>query len=146
MRPLILLALTFVLPASPLHAQTPLPAPVPRGSFDTASQAFGLEISGNTLFVSDHESGVVQLDVGNPDLPALIAARNTPSFARNSALADSILLVADRFSGVRVYRWTGSGNLLELGAVDTPGLALGVDHYGDLAVVADKGSGIQIVN
>ena len=80
-------------------AQTLLDAPIARGSYDSSGLAFGVEAAGDVAFVSDHASGILALDLSDPDLPDFVTVEDTPSFARNSAFADSILLVADRFSG-----------------------------------------------
>lgn len=145
MRPL-LLALAALFTASSAPAQTVLDPLVGRGTFDTASLAFGATGYGDHIvWVADHDAGIVAVDLTDPDLPTELVSRNTPSFARNIAVSDTLVLVADRFSGLRTYLWRGGTAMGLFSQIDTPGLALSVAVHGTQAVVADKETGLQIV-
>jgi hypothetical protein len=54
--------------------------------------------------------------------------------------------VADFDSGLRVIDVSDATAPVELGALDTPGLALDVEVVGGLAYVADGGSGLRVID
>lgn len=79
-----------------------------------------MAVSRNLCLVSDHNAGVVLLDLGDPLAPVTLDTLDTPAFARNAVIVGALAYLVDRASGLRIIDLSTPTDLVEVGAVDTP--------------------------
>ncbi|MBN2055629.1 hypothetical protein JW905_11940, partial [bacterium] len=100
----------------------------------TPGKAFHLCIAGDRALLSDGPGSMLLLDVADPATPTILAAVSDVGFALASSIRDTIVAVADRGFGVRLYRMTTSG-LSQIAAMPVPGETRQVLFRGDLLYV-----------
>lgn len=112
--------------------------------FETGGPAVGAALSGNTAYVSDggnfEELSYPRFWVVDVTVPASPMARGGFGYlstATDVAVADGLHYVALGDNGLAI---------VDHGHVDTPGFALGVTPYRDLALVADDHKGLRIID
>jgi hypothetical protein len=113
------------------------PTVVGRSDFlDTGSYfLFGLEASGEHVFVSAGGGGLRVIDVSVPAEPIEVAVFDTPGTARNAHVAGTRAYVADG-DALRVVDISDPTEPQELGAIDTLDYATDVEVVDQLAYVA----------
>jgi hypothetical protein len=118
--------------------------PVIAGSINTPDRANAVKIAGTVAYVAD-SFDVAAIDVQDPAHPALLG--QLPSgFAMGLAVNGGLLYVADWTYGLRIVDAHDPTQLRVLGAVALPGLPQDVDLEDNLAVVACREGGVQIVD
>lgn len=120
-------------------------APTKLGFFEPMYSTQNVTISGMLAFVTDGSQGVKIVDVSNPYSPTLVNTYNY-QFSDDVAIAGDKLYLAAHSFGLRVIDISDLMNPLEIGSVDTPGIADGVTISGTEAYVSDEGGGLVVVD
>ncbi|MFH2052547.1 MAG: FlgD immunoglobulin-like domain containing protein [bacterium] len=116
---------------------------------DTAREVF---VTGQVAFVAVDDAGLQVVDISDPADPILKFAMDTPGRAFGVETAGVFTFLADGFAGLQVIR---TAELIRFTVVnsrcETPGearaVALASDPaLGDLALVADCGVGLQVID
>ena len=147
--------------------------PVELGALDTPGSAVGVDavelrvnfvtglISNNGVirrfaYVADGGSGLRVIDVTDATSPEERSFFDTPGFAQDVKVLPQVDLagkvvgahayVADGEAGLQVIDVTDPALPVQVGSVDTPGIAQGVDVAGTLVYVADGEAGLQVID
>ncbi|RJP73422.1 MAG: T9SS C-terminal target domain-containing protein [Candidatus Zixiibacteriota bacterium] len=108
----------------------------------TSDFAQGVELRGDTAYVSQWSAGVALADVSDPVNPQIVAEYDTPGLARRCVPLGNYLYVADGSSGLVILNLNGA----PVGQYDTGGLAGDVKVAGGLAFVADGTGGLLVLD
>jgi len=116
-------------------------------SFATGSQATGVTIYQNGLFVSLGDAGIELLDVTSRTSPNFVSRYDTPGQALHTAVQspDPYVYVADRDGGVIRLNISDPDTLMSTGAYDTQSLAVDVATSGQYLFVAENDGAITIL-
>jgi hypothetical protein len=116
--------------------------PTFKGSYDTPGEAWGVAVSGNYAYV---ESGGLQIiDVSDPSNPTFKGSYDKNG-ALGVALSGNYAYVAGG-SGLQIIDITDPANPTFKGAYNTPDTALEVTLSDNYTYVADRRSGLQIID
>ncbi|NOR49406.1 MAG: hypothetical protein GQ530_00035 [Desulfuromonadales bacterium] len=85
---------------------------------DNVAQA--VLVDGQRAYISQGRGGVHVVDVSVPSQPELLQIIETPGFAKNMALYDNLLLVADGAKGVFMIDVNDRDRALPIGSLPTP--------------------------
>ncbi len=118
--------------------------PAITGSLNTPGSANAVKVAGTVAYVAD-SGDVAAIDVHDPAHPALLG-QLPAGFAMGLAVRGGLLYVADWGYGLRILDAHDPAHLAALGAVALPGLPQDVDLEDDLAVVACREGGVQVVD
>jgi hypothetical protein len=105
-------------------------------------------VAGNCAYLASESGGLHIVDISDSSTPREIADVPPDQLydqAYGVAVAGSYAYVVHGHSGLRVIDVSNPANPVVAGAVDTPGLAHGVDVRGTLAYVADWG-GLKVID
>jgi len=116
------------------------------GSYNTPGDAYDVALSDDYAYVADGESGLVIVNVINPELPTLAGSYDTAGYAYDVALSDGYAYVADNNNGLAIVDITSPSSPKYVGRYDTPGYAYEVFTEGNYAYVADSENGLVILN
>jgi len=116
------------------------------GYYDTPNYARGIDVLGNYVYVADGETGLLVIDVSDPNNPNLVGSIDTPGDAKSVFTSGSYAYVADYTSGLRIIDISSPSNPYEVGYYDTPSNSEGVYVSNSYAYVADGFSGLRIVD
>ncbi|MFO7742027.1 MAG: hypothetical protein R6X31_06920 [Anaerolineae bacterium] len=135
--------------------------PVEKASLEVPLQAWGVELVGNTLFVTWNlraagggpsrpcGSGVTLVGVYDPETPEANGRYCHPSRQGVSdvavAIVERTMYVAAGDRGVRVLDFSNRNAPIEIGHYDTPGDALSIRSEDDTLYVADGGGGLFVL-
>jgi hypothetical protein len=97
-------------------------------------------------YVADGNAGLTIVDVSDPLNPFILGNVDTPGFAVEVVVADTLAFVADSDAGVRAISVASSSSPYEVGFEDTPGSAVDLALSATHAYVADSAGGVQLVN
>ncbi len=109
------------------------------GQEDT-TDAFGLELSGDTAFVADSTSGLRDVNIQNYGLPNLIGTYNSPGTARDVDVNGNYAYLADGTSGLRIVNVTTPSSPASVAQADVGGDAYAVLSRDTLTYVATYGT------
>src|SRR3989338_7263696 len=122
-------------------------SPSPLGSFATAGPATGVAVRGNYAYVAVGAAGLQIVNISAPGTPTQAGIIDTPGIAHDVALlGTNHVAVADEDQGMRIIDVTNPAAPALIGFVNTPGIAVGVFALGDTIYVADRASGLRIIN
>ncbi|MEW5804660.1 MAG: chitobiase/beta-hexosaminidase C-terminal domain-containing protein [bacterium] len=111
-----------------------------------AGEASGVCILGNYAYLAAGRSGILIIDISQPDQPFLACAVPTSSFnALDICMAGQYPCVAAGYSGLLVLSQP-DGQPVVKGTYNTPGYSNGVWAQGNLVYVADEWEGLQIID
>jgi hypothetical protein len=103
---------------------------------DGGSVIRGLEVAGDTLYVSDQEQGVIELDITDPDAPVVVTTAPVFGVAGTTLSGHRLYYSASGFlGGVSVGALDVTDNLADLGTANL-GDGAGLAVTGDLAISA----------
>ena len=77
-------------------------------------------VDGQRVYISQGPGGVHVVDISLPSQPELLQIINTPGYAKNMALYDNLLLVADGIEGVFMIDVKDRNNAVPIGSLPTP--------------------------
>lgn len=121
-------------------------APVVLAEEDTDGSAYDVALSGDYAFVAD-SSGLIIVDISDPEHPETRASVDTPNSARGICLSGTKAYVADYFGGLVIIDVSDPENPGEPVQVDSPDkidYAYDVAISGDYAFVADGSNGLAV--
>ncbi len=116
------------------------------GNYSPPTRVRDVTVVDSVAFLAAYESGLMLVDVSNPQSSILLGSYDTPSLARSVVVEDSIAYVADYESGLQVINISELNNPTLIGSYDTPGLAKSVFVMDTLAFIADDFCGLQIID
>jgi hypothetical protein len=120
--------------------------PVEVGDIPTPDRAFGVATDGSYAFVAAYTSGLIVIDISDPEAPFQTGSYDTPGRAYDVAISGDYAYVADYASGLQVVAISDPAHPAYAGSYATAGKAYGVEICGDIAYVADEDSGIVAVD
>lgn len=102
-------------------------------------------VDGQRAYISQGEGGVHVVDMSVPSQPELIQIIDTPGFARNMALYDNLLLVADGTEGIFMIDVKDRNVALPIGSLPVPlrVMQIAVTEYG-LLVSGSQGGTMKL--
>jgi len=105
----------------------------------------GVLVDGQRAYISQGEGGVHVVDMSVPSQPELIQIIDTPGFAKNMALYDSLLLVADGAEGIFMIDVKDRNVALPIGSLPVPlrVMQIAVTEYG-LLVSGSQGGTMKL--
>jgi len=116
------------------------------GSWNTTGTAYGVDASGDHVYVADWAGGLAVIDVSDPAAPALTGTCALAGSAFGVAAAGDLAYVAVQAAGLQIVDISDPASPTVAGGYDTAGSAYAVLHAGDLVYVADGFSGLAIVD
>ncbi len=108
--------------------------------------ANSVDVKGNYAYVAAGSTGLVIVNVANPNSPSIAATFDTPGNANDVRVVGNYAYVADGASGLRIVNVTNPLAPVTTATVDTPGAALNLVIYGTRAYIADGASGIAVID
>ena len=117
-------------------------------SMDLGTEAFGVDIQDEYLYVAAGDRGTFIYDVTNPRQPQLVANQDQRWRARDVAVAGDFLYIADDAAGLRVVNIANIEEPEEVGDIRprANGSAVGVTVVDNFVYLSEYQSGIVIVN
>jgi hypothetical protein len=112
----------------------------------SATSTFGVALYGDLALVGAAETGLILLDVSDPNSPVELAVYDTPNVANEVEVALNRAYLADGTSGLLIFDIQNPVAPALLGSYDTPDFASGVEVVGNHAFIADTLSGLFIVD
>lgn len=109
--------------------------------YNTPGVSYGLDITGNTLYLADGGDGVKKFDITDPTNPLLIAESGFIGEARDVKVRGSEVFVAAGEAGLVVL---DSGDLSKVRDEDTPGFARSIGFNQRYVYLADSENGMVI--
>ncbi|MFH1845028.1 MAG: PKD domain-containing protein [bacterium] len=97
-------------------------------------------------YVADGAAGLQVVDVSDPLNPVIITSLDTPGYAVNVALQNSVAFVADSGAGVVAIDVAAPTSPVAIDTFDTPGSAVDIALSPTHAFVADTESGVHVIN
>ncbi len=97
-------------------------------------------------FVADANSGLHITDVSDPIIPYYTGHYDTPGYAHDVYVLDTLAYIADGYQGLRIINVSDVYNPQEIGFYDTRGTACDVFVSDSYAYVADRDSGFCIID
>jgi hypothetical protein len=127
-----------------LSLQYSLLSTYPSGS---GGSAYGVALSGSTVFVADWNAGLQVLNGSNPRNLTLLSTYPAGSgFARSVAVSGTTVFVAN-WVDLQVLDWSNPRNLTLLSTYPAgSGIAHGVAVSGTMVFVADHSAGLQVLD
>ena len=116
------------------------------GLYKTPTGPCDVWASDSLAYIACGDTGLLILDISNPDSIFEVGVYNTPGFARGVDVSGNYAYVADHSSGLRAIDVSNPSTPNEVSFYDTPSRAYNVFVSGDYAYVADFKSGLQIIN
>lgn len=120
--------------------------PLAAGGYNTPDMANGLDISDRYLYVADWATGLIILDVADPETPVLKSTCDTPGPASGVTVEGDYAYVADWGAGIQVIDVSDPASPALVGTCNTPGGAWELAIVGNYAYVADGDSGICVID
>ena len=128
-----------------LNASNPA-APVEIGAYAQLSDASGVLLVGDQVYVTDGQAGGLRIiGISNPAYSALVGGVDTPGAAVRVAVAGDYAYVADRARGLRIIDISIPDHPTEITFYDTPGSVGDVAVISNYAYVADGAGGLAIL-
>ena len=115
------------------------------GHYDTAGNAYGVEVSGDYSYIADRENGLVVIDISDPENPYKVGGCDTND-AIQVAVNNGYAYIADGNHGLVVVNISDPENPHYAGGYDTDGMAWGVAVDGSYAYIADDDKGLVVVD
>jgi hypothetical protein len=125
------------------------PNPVLKGSYKTADEAWGVEVSGNYAYLAYGIQGLQILDVTNPSNPIFKGGYHIPGFALDVSTSGNYAYLVgfgDTFKELEIIDITNSSKPIFKGSYNTPGDPIKIKLFENYAYVAEKDSGLQIID
>jgi hypothetical protein len=108
--------------------------------------ANNVDVSGGYAYVAAGATGLQVVNVSNPAVPVIVAARDTAGNANDVRVVGNFAYVADGTNGLVIVNISDPLNPVITGSADTPGEAVDVWIAGNYAYIADSSSGLSIIN
>ncbi len=115
------------------------------GELELPSPAYDVFISGDYAFAASGESGLIILDISDPQSPALAGSYDT-HFAQGVYVMGDHAYVADHEEGLKIIDISNPRTPSLVGSYYASGPAYDVHVSGGLALVADWNFGLQIID
>ncbi len=112
----------------------------------TPGTASDVAVSGAYAYIANRETGLLVIDISNPQSPRLVGSIDTPGSAYAVAVSGTYVYIADLDHGLQIVDVHDPTNPVLAGNADTPGSAVGVAVAGTFAYVADGGAGLQVID
>ncbi|MEW6380204.1 MAG: chitobiase/beta-hexosaminidase C-terminal domain-containing protein [bacterium] len=109
-------------------------------------EALGVCTRGNYAYVAAGSSGLVIIDLSQPDQPVVKANCPLVESAYGICMAGNYACVAAGYSGLSIIDLGQPDRPVLKGSCNTPGYARGVWVLGNLAYVADEWAGLQVID
>src|SRR5262245_13053535 len=109
-------------------------------------ESYDVSVAGSYAYVAQGGSGMMVIDISNPDAPRVVGGVNTPGTALDVVVAGAHAYVADGASGLQVIDISNPASPFILSTLDTPDAAVGVAVTGSYALVADRNAGLQFID
>jgi hypothetical protein len=116
------------------------------GQCETPGDAHHMDISGNFAYVVDGHSGLLIIDISNPERPNVDVIYDTPGYANGVTVSGDHVYVGDHSNGLLIIDISDPQNPDGVGRYDTPGHAYDVTISGDFAYQADNRGGLHIID
>jgi hypothetical protein len=104
-----------------------------------------LVLVGDRAYVADNSLGVVTLDLGDPDAPAMVGVTGTAGGPQDIVASDGYLYVASGSTGVEIFDLSDPDAPQPVSVVDIGGPVISVSVQGGLLATADH-AGIGLVD
>jgi len=120
----------------------------PIGTVDTPGEARAISVPperAGLAYVADGTAGLQIIDTTDPLNPVRVDSVDTPGYAWDVAVHDSLAYVADGSSGLQVVNVAMQEPAI-IGAADTPGEAVALSVVDTLVYVADSSGGLRILS
>ncbi|KPL06521.1 hypothetical protein AMJ86_08235 [bacterium SM23_57] len=119
------------------------------GSLEDLTYAYGVDVSGNTAYVTGYDytediGWVVSVNISDPSDPVMIDSCNMTYQCEDVVVVDSTAFLASY--GLKVLDISSPGNLLEISYHNPWGGASGAAVYGDYAFVMETDCGMQMLS
>ncbi len=111
---------------------------------DTPGGAIDLDIIGNNIYLSNHNSGLEIVYFWDCD--SLIGSCETPGNSYGFDISGDYLYMANSNEGLQVIDISDPESPVIVGSFDTPGYAVNVTVSGDYAYVSDWDHGVTVVD
>jgi len=110
------------------------------------SDAYGLDVQGELVYLADGTYGMYIRNVSNPYSTTHIASYNTPGTVKDVLVDGGIAYLADGSAGVAIINVSDPTNISPLGSIDTDGDARKLALQGNTLFVADFSGGVKIID
>lgn len=122
------------------------PVLVSGATMNLLDYVFGICISGNLAYVARYLSGLVVIDISDPENPRQLGAVDTPGQAFAVSVSGSLAAIADGSGGLQIADISNCMAPVIVGSFATSANAYDVVFAGDDAYVAATYSGMYVVN
>ncbi len=120
--------------------------PTLAGSYDTPDRALGVAVAGDYAYVANRNSGLLVIDIKDPDNPTLAGSYVTGGSARGVTVSGNFAFLADKGVGLSILDISTPTSPTLTGSYNTPDWAERVVVAGRYAYVADRTSGLQVID
>jgi hypothetical protein len=127
-----------------LDISTPT-APVKVGTC-SSSNAKGVAVSGDLLFVAAGPTGLQVFNISDPSNPTLLGSCDTPGLATSVAFKGPYAYLCDGSMGLQVIDVSIPSDPLLVGGFNSGGSDLGIALQDDYIYIADAAAGLQVLS
>ncbi len=122
-------------------------SPVEVGYCDTPGDAEDVALRGSFAYVADFTGGFRVINVSNPSSPVEVGRCTTPGWAHSVTLSPGggFAYVGADSAGMSMLNIGYNGPYV-IKSYNTPGNAMGLAASGDFVYVADRNSGLRVIN
>lgn len=115
-------------------------------TLETGDKARAVEIVNNIAYIANGKSGLIVVNVSNPNSPYIISSLDTPGDAYDIKVLNKTAYIADGESGLQIIDISKPENPSIIGNVDTPDMSFDLSISDSIVYVADRYSGLKIIN
>ncbi|MHA2296782.1 MAG: LVIVD repeat-containing protein [Candidatus Hodarchaeales archaeon] len=121
--------------------------PVEIGQLVTGGVVSDIQVIDNTVYVADESSGLVIIDVSDPENPVRTGSYSDGTGSpMDICIVNELAFVADGSDGLEIIDISDSTNPVEIGNFYDGGRASGVSVMGEHAFVADRSDGLEVID
>ena len=114
------------------------------GLYNTPGEALSVFVNGQYAYIADGYSGLLVIDISNPNSPVYVGSCNTEDKARGIYIHDDKAYIADDYAGLRIIDVSDPANPSYNSSFDTPCQSVDVVVRGNLAYLTDAMNGLLI--
>ncbi|MCF7810905.1 S8 family serine peptidase, partial [bacterium] len=116
------------------------------GHLETPDNASFVVVRDNTAYIACYQSGLMIVDVSDPENPEEISTFNTPGDGRRVTIRDNLAYVGDGWRGLQIIDISDLENPEGIGSIQPRHFTYCAAVRDDFAYVCEDGAGLRIVD
>ncbi len=120
--------------------------PIEVGYYEGASSTYGVDVSGNYVYLANGQEGLWIVDISNVSSPKLVGKFQIDDFVKEVKVKDSKAYIGTWESGLIILDVSNPSSPTILGSCSTPSSVEDICIQDSYAYIADKQGGLRIID